>query len=98
VADRYISDRTRGGRRPGKNVTQLAGIWAPRAAIPNGGKLYTVSVAADRIRSSVPIDQMESQQLREMLKRCVVQVPSQKRTRRMLKINLMKTIDGDSRR
>jgi len=34
----------REGRRPGHNLTQLAGRWTLRAAFPNGGKLYTVSV------------------------------------------------------
>jgi len=34
----------RGGRRPGQNLTQLAGRWALVAAFPNGGKLCTVSV------------------------------------------------------
>jgi hypothetical protein len=34
----------RGGRRPGHDLTQLAGRWVLRAAFPNGCKLYTVSV------------------------------------------------------
>jgi hypothetical protein len=39
-----------------------------------------------------------SSHAREMLKQCVVQVASQKRPRRVMKINLLKTIDGDGRR
>jgi len=34
----------RGGRRPGHNLTQLAGRWALRAVFPNGGSLYAAYV------------------------------------------------------
>jgi hypothetical protein len=98
VADRYLTDQTRGGGRPGHKLTQLAGHGHCALLFPTTASTLQSPSAADRIRSSVTLDQTESQQLRQMLMRCVVQVASQKGTRRMMNINLLKTIDGDERR